>query len=75
MAMKTSHAPLFRLLFLLLSVVGLVGASDHSGQYETGPYIHTPPSGSCRGGIAKQDSSEVLARRSPPCRRPRLQNP
>ncbi|KAG5400135.1 hypothetical protein BRARA_D00773 [Brassica rapa] len=67
MAMKTSHAPLFRLLFLLLSVVGLVGAS--------GPYIHTPPSGSCRGGIAKQDSSEVLARRSPPCRRPRLQNP
>ncbi|KAL0669532.1 hypothetical protein Bca4012_032236 [Brassica carinata] len=70
MAMKTSHAPLFRLLFLLLSVVGLVGASGHSG-----PYIHTPPSGSCRGGIAKQDSSEVLARRSPPCRRPRLQNP
>ncbi|CAF2271162.1 unnamed protein product [Brassica rapa] len=72
MAMKTSHAPLFRLLFWLLFVVGLVGAS---GQYETGPYIHTPPSGSCRGGIAKQDSSEVLARRSPPCRRPRLQNP
>ncbi|KAL0742176.1 hypothetical protein Bca4012_083689 [Brassica carinata] len=72
MAMKTSHAPLFRLLFWLLFVVGLVGAA---GQYETGPYIHTPPSGSCRGGIAKQDSSEVLARRSPPCRRPRLQNP
>ncbi|KAJ0234452.1 hypothetical protein HA466_0274700 [Hirschfeldia incana] len=71
MAMKTSNAPLFRLLFWLLFVVGLVGASGTN----QGPYIHTPPSGSCRGGIAKQDSSEVLARRSPPCRRPRLQNP
>ncbi|ESQ47421.1 hypothetical protein EUTSA_v10028243mg, partial [Eutrema salsugineum] len=39
------------------------------------PYIDTPPSKSCRGGSAKHGPSQLLARRSPPCRRPRLQNP
>lgn len=39
-----------------------------------GPEIYTPPSGSCGAPIAKLDSSQVLAKRPPPCRRPRLQN-
>nr|VDD11062.1 unnamed protein product [Brassica oleracea] len=69
MAMKTSHAPLFRLLFLLLSVVGLVGASGG----KMVPEISTPPLGSCGAAIAKDDSPQTLAKR-PPCRRPRLQN-
>lgn len=39
-----------------------------------GPEIRTPPSGSCGASIAEYDSSQVLAKRPPPCRRPRPQN-
>lgn len=39
-----------------------------------GPEIYTPPSSSCGAGSAKYDSAKVLAKRRPPCRRPRLQN-
>jgi len=38
-----------------------------------GPAIYTPPSGSCGAPISKYDF-QVLAKRPPPCRRPRLEN-
>ncbi|CAH8277207.1 unnamed protein product [Arabidopsis lyrata] len=68
MAMKTSHV----LLLCLVFVIGLVEARISGG--DMGPEIRTPPSGSCGASIAEYDSSRVLAKRPPPCRRPRPQN-
>ncbi|CAA0405792.1 hypothetical protein AtNW77_Chr5g0118261 [Arabidopsis thaliana] len=66
MAMKTSHV----LLLCLMFVIGFVEARIS----DTGPDISTPPSGSCGASIAEFNSSQILAKRAPPCRRPRLQN-
>ncbi|EOA15380.1 hypothetical protein CARUB_v10006142mg [Capsella rubella] len=73
MAMKrTSHVLLLHLLLCLMFVIGLVQASIPGG--DMGPEIYTPPSGSCGTPIAKYASSQVLVKRPPPCRRPRLGN-
>ncbi|XP_019086482.1 PREDICTED: uncharacterized protein LOC109126950 [Camelina sativa] len=70
---RTSHVRLLRLLLCLMFVIGLVEASIPGGGM--GPEIYTPPSGSCGAPIAKYDiSSQVLTKRPPPCRRPRLGN-
>ncbi|AED94126.1 hypothetical protein AtNW77_Chr5g0118251 [Arabidopsis thaliana] len=72
MAMKnTSHVLLLSLLLCLMFVIGLVEASIPDD--DMGPAIYTPPSGSCGAPISKYDF-QVLAKRPPPCRRPRLEN-